>query len=142
MEPASPNRQIKKTILIKAPAENVWRVFTDRAVTLKMGGHYVSGWQINGTLEWKGNDGIKYTYGKILEIMPFQLLKHSLYDMKTKSRVTSIITYAFEEVNGETLLHAEEMLTFDMRDDQFEEAIEGWDMALDTVKEIAESISK
>jgi len=29
-----------------------------------------------------------------------------------------------------------------MRDDQFEEALEGWDMALDTVKEIAERKEK
>lgn len=90
------------------------------------------------SLQWKDADGKFYSYGIILELEPDKLLKHSLYDMKTKSRITSYITYRFEDMGKYTILHAEEELTFDMRDDQFEEALEGWDLALDTVKEIAE----
>ena len=105
-----------------------------------MGGHYVSSWKAGESLQWKGEEGQFHTYGIILDIIPDQLLKHDLYDMKTKTRVTSTITYRFEDKGKYTVLHAEEVLTFDMRDDQFEEALEGWDLALETVKEIAENM--
>lgn len=107
-----------------------------------MGGHYVSTWKVGESLQWKDSDGGLYSYGIILELEPDKLLKHSLYDMKTKSRITSFITYRFEDMGKYMVLHAEEELTFDMRDDQFEEALEGWDLALDTVKEIAERKEK
>jgi uncharacterized protein YndB with AHSA1/START domain len=137
-----PNTFIQKTITITASAHDVWRVFTDPKVTMLMGGHYVSTWKVGESLQWKDEDGKFYSYGIILELEPDIMLKHSLYDMKTKSRITSFITYRFEDMGKYTILHAEEELTFDMRDDQFEEALEGWDLALDTVKEIAERIEK
>ncbi len=137
-----PNTQIIKSITITASAHEVWRVFTDPKVTMLMGGHYVSSWKAGESLQWKDADGKFYSYGIILELEPDKLLKHSLYDMKTKSRITSYITYRFEDMGKYTILHAEEELTFDMRDDQFEEALEGWDLALDTVKEIAERKEK
>ena len=133
---------IQKTITITASAHEVWRVFTDPKVTMLMGGHYVSTWITGETLQWKDADGKLYSYGIILELEPDKLLKHSLYDMKTKSRITSFITYRFEDKGKYMILHAEEELTFDMRDDQFDEALEGWDLALDTVKEIAERKEK
>ncbi len=133
-----PNTLIKKSITITASAHEVWRVFTDPKVTMLMEGQYASSWKQGESLQWKGEDGKLYSYGIILELEPDKLLKHSLYDMKTKSRVTSVITYRFEDMGKYTILHAEEELTYDMRDDQFEEALEGWDLALDTVKEVAE----
>jgi len=133
-----PNTLIKKSITITASAHEVWRVFTDPKVTMLMEGQYVSSWKLGESLQWKGEDGKLYSYGIILELEPDKILKHSLYDMKTKSRVTSFITYRFEDMGKYTILHAEEELTYDMRDDQFEEALEGWDLALDTVKEVAE----
>ena len=129
---------IKKSIIINASPHQVWRVFTDPAVTKKMGGYYVSDWKEGNSLQWKGEDGKLYTYGIILEIVPDRLLKHSLYDLKTKTRVTSVITYTLEEMDGKTILHAEEILSYDMREEQFDEALEGWDMALASVKEMAE----
>jgi uncharacterized protein YndB with AHSA1/START domain len=131
---------IKKTTSINATPANVWRVFTDPVVTKKMGGHYVSTWKVGDSLQWKGEDGKLYTYGIILELEPDRLLKHSLYDLKTKTRVTSVITYQLENKSTYTLLHAEEELAYDMREEQFEEALEGWDMALASVKEIAEAL--
>ena len=131
---------IKKSITISATPANVWRVFTDPVVTKKMGGHYVSTWKVGDSLQWKGEDGKFYTYGIILEIEPDRLLKHSLYDLKTKTRVTSIITYRLENKNSYTVLHAEEELAYDMREEPFDEALEGWDMALSSVKEIAEGL--
>ncbi len=105
-----------------------------------MGGEYVSTWKVGESLGWKGDDGKMYTHGIILEFEPNQLLKHSLYDLKTKSRLTSTITYRLEDKGKYMILHAEEVLAFDMRDDQFEEALEGWDLALESVKEIAEKL--
>ena len=133
---------ITKSILIKANLHNVWRVFTDPDVTKKLGGIYISTWKEGESLGWKGEDGKMYTHGIILELQPDRLIKHSLLDMKTKSRVTSVITYIFEEKDTQTLLSATEEFTFDMREEQFEEAVEGWDMALDSVKELAEKTNK
>ena len=132
---------IKKSITINASPHNVWKVFTDPQVTKKMGGYYVSTWKKGESLQWKGDDGKMYTYGIILEIEPDHLLKHSLYDLKTKSRITSTITYTFENKDSHTVLHAEEELTYDMREEQFDEALEGWDVALESVKEIAEKMN-
>ena len=137
-----PNTLIKKSITITATAHDVWRVFTDPKVTILMGGHYVSSWKKGESLQWKDEDGKLNSYGIILELEPDLLLKHSLYDMKTKERITSVITYRFEDMGKYIILHAEEELAFDMRDDQFEEALDGWDMALDTVKEVAERKTK
>lgn len=136
------NTLIQKSIAITATPHDVWRVFTDPKVTMLMGGYYVSTWKKGESLQWKGDDGKLYSYGIILELEPDLLLKHSLYDMKTKERLTSVITYRFEDMGKYIILHAEEELAFDMRDDQFEEALDGWDMALDTVKEIAERKTK
>ena len=129
---------IKKSIIINTLPHQVWRVFTDPAVTKKMGGYYVSGWKEGDSLQWKGEDGKLYTYGIILELVTDKLLKHSLYDLKTKTRITSVITYMLEPKEDQTILHAEEELSYEMREDQFEEALEGWDMALESVKETAE----
>ncbi len=133
---------ILKSITITATPHQVWRVFTDPVITRQMGGQYVSSWNVNESLGWKAEDGKMYTHGIIMELETDKLLKHSLLDLKTKSRVTSVITYTFEDKETYTILHATEELTFDMREDQFEEALEGWDMALDTVKELAESLQK
>ncbi len=133
---------IQKSIIITATPHQVWRVFTDPAITRQMGGQYISTWKVNESLGWKAEDGKMYTHGIILEVIPDQRLKHSLYDLKTKTRVTSVISYTLESRDTSTILHAEEELTFDMREDQFEEALEGWDMALDTIKELAEKIHK
>ncbi|HUR30663.1 MAG TPA: SRPBCC domain-containing protein [Saprospiraceae bacterium] len=133
---------IKKTISISATPHAVWRVFTDPVVTKQMGGHYVSTWKAGDSLQWKGEDGQMSTFGIILAIEPERLLKHSLYDLKTKSRITSVITYQIEKKETYTLLHAEEELSFDMREEQFEDALDGWDMALASVKELAEKLDK
>src|SRR5688572_14002318 len=135
-------RLIKKSILINASPHTVWRVFTDPSLTKKLGGHYVSNWKVGESLEWKAEDGKMYTYGIILSIEPDSALKHSLYDIKTKSKITSIISYRFEANDNSTLLHAEEELAYEVREDQFEEALEGWDMALESIKELAESESR
>ena len=136
-----PNTLIQKTITITASPQQVWRVFTDPSVTRKMGGEYISTWKVGDSLGWQGDDGKMSTYGIILEIEPNQLLKHNLFDLKTKSRLTSTITYRLEDKGKYTIFHAEEELAYDMRDDQFEEALEGWDLALESVKEIAEKLN-
>ena len=128
--------------MINASPHTVWRVFTDPAITKKLGGHYVSNWKVGESLAWKAEDGKMYTYGIILSLEPQSVLKHNLYDLKTKSKVTSIITYRFEAKENTTILHAEEELAYEMREDQFEEALEGWDMALDSIKILAESESR
>src|ERR1700749_1974679 len=80
---------INKSIKINATPANVWRVFTEPAVTRQMGGEYVSG--------WKGANGTMLTNGTILQIEPKHLLKHDLFDAGNKTLVTSVITYTLIE---------------------------------------------
>jgi len=134
------NKHIEKKILIHAKPENVWRVFTDPVVTKKMGGTYITDWKEGGTLSWKGEDGKIYTHGIILQIEKPILLKHSLLDLETKSNVSSVITYTLEKNGDYTEMHATEDLTYPMDDEEFDNALEGWDMALDMVKSIAEKL--
>ena len=101
---ALPTTIIVTSINISTSAHEVWRVFTEPKVTMLMGGHYVSSWKKGESLQWKGDDGKLYSYGIILELEPDKLLKHSLYDMKTKERITSTITYRFEDM-GNCLLY-------------------------------------
>jgi uncharacterized protein YndB with AHSA1/START domain len=136
------NTHIIKSISINAVPQVVWRVFTDPKLSRRLGGHYLSDWKKGSSLQWKGDDGKMYTYGIILEIEPEKLLKHNLLDKRTKSRVNSVITYRIESTNDQTVLHAEEELTFAMRDEDFDDALEGWDMVLESIKDIAEKEEK
>src|ERR1700749_3387673 len=88
---------INKSIKINATPANVWRVFTEPAVTRQMGGEYVSGWKAGSSFGWKGANGTMLTNGTILQIEPKHLLKHDLFDAGNKTLVTSVITYTLIE---------------------------------------------
>jgi len=134
------NKIIEKTIEINSKPENVWRVFSDSETTKKMGGSYVSDWKIGSSFGWHNNDGEVVTRGEIIEIEPKKLLKHKLFNANKKSLIDSIITYEFVEVNGRTILKAKEELNYSVSEKQFEEIMEGWNIALDFVKNIAEKL--
>ncbi|HEY3386748.1 MAG TPA: SRPBCC domain-containing protein [Saprospiraceae bacterium] len=136
------NTHIIKSIRIHATPLSVWRVFTDPKVSRRLGGHYLTDWKKGSSLQWKGDDGKVYTYGIILDIEQEQILKHNLLDKRTKSRVNSVITYRLERNADFTILHAEEELTFSMRDDDFDDALEGWDMVMESIKDAAEKEEK
>ncbi|MGN7721930.1 SRPBCC family protein [Chitinophaga sp. 22620] len=135
-----PNRIIEKTIDINATPANVWRVFTDPAVTRQMGGEYVSGWKPGSEFGWKGKDGTMLTRGIILELAPAKLLKHNLSGPGDPGALLSTITYEFIENGGGTMLSATEELHYETTEEQFSEAAEGWDYALQAVKDIAEKL--
>ena len=134
------NEIIEKEIEINAKPKNVWRVFIDPETTKKMGGGYVSNWQIGSFFGWKSNNGEIITNGEIIEIEPEKLLKHKLFNVNNKSKVDSVITYKFIERNENTILRAIEELTYSVSKTQLEEMNEGWDAALDFVKSIAEKL--
>jgi uncharacterized protein YndB with AHSA1/START domain len=129
---------IKKEIEINASPENVWRVFTEPAVTKAMGGEYISDWEIGSSFNWKDNDGKIRTNGKIVLLEPAKLLKHYLF--KDNETLLSTITYQLKNKNGKTILSAHEKWNFDIDDEQFKDASEGWEAALNKVKEIAEKL--
>jgi uncharacterized protein YndB with AHSA1/START domain len=134
------NPVIKKTIAINASTKKVWSVFTDPKVTRQMGGEYVSEWKVGSSFGWKGKDSHLYTYGKIIELEPEKLLKHSLFDLKDRSKLLSVITYEFTK-NGEgTIVSAIEEINYEMTEYQFKDANEGWDAALQLVKYVAEKL--
>jgi uncharacterized protein YndB with AHSA1/START domain len=131
-------RNIKKTIKINAPTDKVWRVFTDPVITRQMGGEYVTDWKLGSSFGWKGDDGKMYTSGTILEVENRRLIKHNLFDMEDEERILSVITYKFESGGAQTTLHSLEELSYEMTDQQYKDASEGWDFALAVIKEIAE----
>lgn len=133
------NTVIQKAITINAPPDKVWRVFTEPAITRQLGGEYITEWKVGSDFGWKGLGGKMYTNGIILQLDPKKLIQHSLLNPEDKT-VRSIITYKFEDTPGTTQLLAEENLTYEMSDKDFEEANEGWNIALTAVKEVAEKL--
>ncbi|MFX1703606.1 SRPBCC domain-containing protein [Chitinophaga sp. CC14] len=131
---------IKKTIDINASTKKVWSVFTDPTITKQMGGEYVSDWKVGSSFGWKGKDSSIYTNGKIIELEPGKLLKHSLLDLKDKDRLLSVITYEFIKNGDSTILSATEEINYEITDYLFKEANEGWDAALQLVKYVAEKL--
>jgi uncharacterized protein YndB with AHSA1/START domain len=128
---------IEREITIATSAANVWRIFTDPAVTRSLGGEYVSEWAVGGSLNWKDLNGTIHTSGTILAMEKEKLLKHELTDHGTP---LSIITYELVDNNGTTLLKTKEELNYTISGNQLREAEEGWDLALKSVKETAEKL--
>ncbi len=136
-----PKKIIEKTIIIDATPDKVWRVYTDAPVTKQMGGKYLTDWKIGGAFGWQGNDGEIYSHGKILQLEKEKLLQHSIFDPDDRKVVASVITYRLTEKEGKTYLHGrEEMVEALETDEDYADAVEGWDVALKSVKEIAEKL--
>ena len=131
---------IEKTIELNASIKKVWRVFIDPVVTRQMGGEYVSEWKDGSSLGWKGQDGMFYTNGTILKIETEKLIKHELLDLKDNSKLLAVITYEFKEIGERTILTTKEEINYEMTTDQIKDASDGWDQALNAVKETAEKL--
>ena len=127
---------IENSIEVNAPVSKVWRVFTDPVLTRHMGGEYVSDWKVGSPFSWKGLDGKMITNGTIMKIVPEKLLQHNLFN--SVGSINSVITYEFHEKNSVTILHAREDFTQPITDNEYADAVEGWDAALLAVKEMAE----
>ena len=128
---------IENSIEINAPVSKVWRVFTDPVLTRQIGGEYVSDWKVGSSFGWKGLDGSMVTNGTIMKIVPEKLLQHDLFD--SIGSIDSVITYEFDEKNRVTTLHAREDFTHPITDQEYADALEGWDAALLAVKKTAEA---
>ncbi|HTE10088.1 MAG TPA: SRPBCC domain-containing protein [Chitinophagaceae bacterium] len=134
------NSLIEKSIKINVSLNKVWRVFTEPAVTRKMGGEYVTDWKEGSSFGWKGLDGNMYTNGTILRIENEQLIAHNLFSSAGEKTVSSVITYTFKESDGFMILDAREDLSAELTDTEYQQASEGWDIALDAVKRTAENL--
>ena len=128
---------IENSIEINAPVSKVWRVFTDPVLSRQIGGEYVSDWKVGSSFGWKGLDGSMVTNGTIMKILPEKLLQHDLFD--SVGSIDSVITYAFDEKNRVTTLHAREDFAHPITDQEYADALEGWDAALLAVKKTAEA---
>jgi uncharacterized protein YndB with AHSA1/START domain len=134
------NQIIEKTIEIAAPVNKVWHVFTDPSLTKELGGYYETDWIPGSPIGWKSLDGKLYTKGIILEFEPGQLIKHSLVDMND-GHLLSEITYKFYGKVAATTISAKEEIFYEMSKEQIKEVNEGWDIALQAVKRVAEDNS-
>lgn len=131
------NSLIEKSIDIRTPASRVWQVFTDPTVSRQLGGEYVSDWKVGSAFGWMGLNGTMLTHGTILQIQPEKLLQHHLFELDTFS-VLSTISYVFQENNGHMTLLAREEFTKPISDKAYADASEGWGIALQSIKDIAE----
>jgi uncharacterized protein YndB with AHSA1/START domain len=127
---------IKKSIEINAPVSQVWRVFTDPALTRQMGGEYVSDWEVGSSLGWKGVDGKILTNGTIMKLDTERLLQHTL--LNSVGSTGSVITYELDEKNGVTTIHAREDFMNPIADKEYKDTVDGWDAALRALKNTAE----
>jgi uncharacterized protein YndB with AHSA1/START domain len=135
-----PDNFVEKSSEIDAPVSKVWRVFTDPVLTRQMGGEYLTDWKVGSSFRWKSLDGQILTNGSILKIEPEKILQHNLFstDAAPTGSLLSVITYEFHEQDGLTALLAREDFVRPITEEEYDSAIEGWDAALQSVKEIAE----
>ena len=134
------NPVVEKTINVYASPDKIWRVFTDANVTRQMGGEYVSEWKVGSDFGWKGKDGNMYTNGTILEIEPQKLLKHNLFDLEDKKTLLSTITYNFKPIQTGTTISIREEINHEMDEEDLSDTSDGWDFALQAIKDIAEKL--
>ncbi len=134
---------LELSIRIDAPATQVWRVFTDPALTMKLGGEYASDWKVGSSIGWKDEGGVLRTRGEILNIEPEKLLTHTLLlpvipDETKPSTVHSTITYRLSSFAGYVKLFANETFTIPLTDEEYADAELGWRNALQVLKMLAE----
>ncbi|KAA0993816.1 SRPBCC family protein [Dyadobacter aurulentus] len=133
------HRIVEKSIMIHVKPEIVWQVFTNARLTRQMGGEYVTDWKTGSAFGWKGLDGRMYTNGKILDLVPGKMIRHDLLNDCNSKEQTAVITYHFHEKQGSTLLQAREEIMYAVTEKQYREVSQGWNAALEAVKQIAEA---
>ncbi len=129
---------VNHSVVIAAPSSQVWRMFNDAEFTRQMGGEYVSDWKVGSSIGWMGPDGVMFTDGVILQIQPGLLLQHSLFHPDTDEPMATV-TYRLDEKDGKTTVKIIEQFTEPVTDDDHDDALGGWEAALDAVKELLES---
>lgn len=134
------NSVVEKTINVYASPDKIWRVFTDPKVTRQMGGEYITEWRVGSAFGWRGKDGNMYTNGTVLEIEPQKLLKHSLFDLEDKNKLLSTITYDFKPIQTGTTISIREEINHEMDEEELSDTSDGWDFALQAIKDIAEKL--
>jgi len=131
-------QSVETTVKINAPASQVWRMFTDPNFTKQMGGEYVSDWKVGSFLSWKGMGGNIMTKGKILKIEPEKLLEHNLFMSPDSDEVIAVLTYELHENNDNTTVQIKEVFSKPINEQEYSDSIEGWTVALQSAKELAE----
>ena len=136
-----PNLFLEKSIEIAVPAIDVWQAFVDPAKSRKMGGEYVSEWEVGSPISWKDLDGKTVRSGKILKIEAAKALKHNVFkDVEGIPTLSSVITYEFRgRQDGKTTLLARESFAEAQDAKTFAAADAAWNEALAKLKEAAES---
>jgi len=135
---------VERSVKINAAPADVWRVFTDPAVSKQMGGEYVTNWQVGSSFSWQGLDGTRLTRGIILQIEAEKLLQHNLFAVddpggEEGAPVISVITYKLHPVDTQTILIGREEFVLPLDEQAHADAMEGWEIALKSVKDLAEN---
>lgn len=128
---------VEVSTTINAPASKVWEVFVNPEITQKMGGEYVSDWQVGSSFGFKMG-GSMITNGKILAIKPERLLQHSLF-APDGTTIISTVTYTLHSDGDFTVLTGREEFSEPLSDESYTDTLEGWKVALAAVKDVAES---
>lgn len=129
---------ITKEIIINAPAAKVWGMFIDPVFTRQLGGRYISSWEVGSSFRWQALNGSLLTNGMILDIEPEKFLQHSLYYPEEQDEVMARITYTLDEQDGKTVVKITEEFTDPITEKDYEDSMEGWDTALNTIKQLME----
>lgn len=113
-------------------------MFTNPGLTRQMGGYYDTDWKIGSSFGFRKTGGDRLINGILLEFETERLIQHSLYGPDSEAAM-AILTYEFLEKDGVTVLTGKEELMHPLDEDAFEDASVGWESALRSLKEIAES---
>ncbi len=134
---------VELSIQIDAAPSKVWAIFVDPDLTRRLGGTYVSTWEVGSSIAWRGMDAKIYTRGQILEIEAEHLLKHNLLfpllpTAERPSTVHSTLTYRLVRNPTGTTLTAREEFPAPLSPEVYANAEQGWRISLESLKTVAE----
>jgi len=134
----------KKSVLINAPAESVWKALTDPALIKRylFGTQTITDWKIGSSITWKGEwQGKNYEdKGKVVAASPPKLLRYTYWSSMSgkddKPENYANVSFELSEENG----HTRVSLTQDGNDteESKKHAEENWTIVLADLKKVVE----
>ncbi len=136
------------SIIINAPAVNVWQAITDPVIVKQwfFGTNVESSWQMGEPIVFRGEwNGQTYEdKGLIKRIEPNKLLEYTHFSSRTEKADEAenyeIVRFELDEMNGQTTvhIHEENLATVEARD----KSIEIWKTVLGNLKKTVEESLK
>jgi uncharacterized protein YndB with AHSA1/START domain len=139
--------KVEKSITINASPERVWDVLTKPEMIRQymFGSDVHTTWKKGSPIMYSQEDGgrtIPRVSGTIRDILPPKFLKMNILGVQEKYKKPVKMSYVLEPAGDDiTVLHIREegFAEVDDGEKRYEQSLEGWEIVLPKLKEVAES---